>query len=199
VVLTSSGYKWAPESGIEFDNLAGERDYTPNKMYGQSKLANHLYVRQLAKNLAGSTATANSVHPGVIMTNLGRSFPRWQQVAARLIGWTFMKSVEAGTATTCYVATAPALATISGHYFADCNPETPGGNMENDALAAKLWAVSEELTRPYLLGPDVGLARASAPREKQRAQWLAENRTAVEAYNDHVEKHGVFSDVLRSF
>jgi NAD(P)-dependent dehydrogenase (short-subunit alcohol dehydrogenase family) len=64
VVLTSSGYKWAPESGIEFDNLSGERDYKPNKMYGQSKLANHLYVRQLAKNLAGSTSTANSVHPG---------------------------------------------------------------------------------------------------------------------------------------
>ena len=153
VVLTSSGYQWAPEAGIEFDNLSGERDYKPNKMYGQSKLANHLYVRQLAKNLAGSTSTANSVHPGVIMTNLGRSFPQWQQVAARLIGWTFMKSVDAGTATTCYVATAPALATVSGHYFADCNPESPGGNMENDALAAKLWAVSEELTRPWLLAP----------------------------------------------
>jgi NAD(P)-dependent dehydrogenase (short-subunit alcohol dehydrogenase family) len=150
VVLTSSGYQWAPESGIEFDNLSGERGYKPNRMYGQSKLANHLYVRQLAKNLAGSTTTANSVHPGIILTNLGRSFPKWQQVAGRLIGWTFMKSVEAGTATTCYVATAPALAGVSGHYFADCNPESPGGNMENDELAARLWQVSEELTRPYL-------------------------------------------------
>jgi NAD(P)-dependent dehydrogenase (short-subunit alcohol dehydrogenase family) len=151
VVLTSSGYQWAPEAGIEFDNLSGERDYQPNKMYGQSKLANHLYVRQLAKRLAGTTTTANSVHPGVIMTNLGRSFPQWQQIAAKLIGWTFMKSVEAGTATTCYVATAPALASVSGYYFADCNPEVPGGQMENDELAEKLWQVSEGLTRPYLL------------------------------------------------
>jgi NAD(P)-dependent dehydrogenase (short-subunit alcohol dehydrogenase family) len=151
VVLTSSGYQWAPEAGIEFDNLSGERDYNPNRMYGQSKLANHLYVRQLAKNLAGTATTANSVHPGIIMTNLGRNFPKWQQVAAKLIGWTFMKSVEAGSATTCYVATAPALATVSGHYFADCNPEVPGGQMQNDELAAKLWQVSEELTRPYLL------------------------------------------------
>jgi NAD(P)-dependent dehydrogenase (short-subunit alcohol dehydrogenase family) len=151
VVLTSSGYMWAPEGGIEFDNLSGERDYNPNKMYGQSKLANHLYVRQLATNLVGTTTTANSVHPGVIMTNLGRSFPKWQQVAAKLIGWTFMKSIEAGTATTCYVATAPALANVSGYYFADCNPEVPGGQMQSDELAAKLWQVSEELTRPYLL------------------------------------------------
>jgi len=151
VVLTSMGYQWAPEAGIEFDNLSGERDYEPNKMYGQSKLANHLYVRQLASNLASTTTTANSVHPGIIMTNLGRSFPKWQQLAGKLIGWTFMKSVEAGAATTCYVATAPALAAVSGYYFADCNPEVPGGQMQNDELAAKLWQVSEELTRPYLL------------------------------------------------
>lgn len=150
VVLTSSGYQWAPEGGIEFDNLSGERDYNPNKMYGQSKLANYLYVRELAKRLAGTTTTANGVHPGVILTNLGRNFPEWQQYAAKLIGWTFMKSIEAGAATTCYVAASPALAKVSGYYFADCNPEVPGGQMQNDALAARLWQVSEELTRPYL-------------------------------------------------
>ncbi len=151
VVLSSSGYMWAPEVGIEFDNLSGERDYKPNKMYGQSKLANYLYVRQLAQSLAGTTTTSNAVHPGVIQTNLGRNFPQWQQTAAKLIGWTFMKSVEAGTATTCYVATAPGLATASGYYFADCNPEVPDGQMQNDALAAQLWEVSTELTKPYLL------------------------------------------------
>ena len=120
-------------------------------MYGQSKLANHLYARELARRLAGTTTTANSVHPGVIMTNLGRNFPEWKQVAARLIGWTFMKSVEAGAATTCYVATAPDLAKVTGQYFADCNPEVPGGQMQNDELAAKLWQASEDLTREYLL------------------------------------------------
>lgn len=151
VVLTSSGYQWAPAVGIEFDNLSGERDYDPNRMYGQSKLANHLYVRELARRLRGTTTTANSVHPGVIFTNLGRHFPRWQIFLASLIGWTFMKPLEAGAATTCYVATAPALAGVSGHYFADCNPELPGGQMQNDELAARLWRVSEDLTRPYLL------------------------------------------------
>ncbi|MCE7901350.1 MAG: SDR family NAD(P)-dependent oxidoreductase [Gammaproteobacteria bacterium PRO9] len=151
VVLTSLGYKWAPKAGIEFDNLSGERNYDPDKMYGQSKLANHLYVRQLAKIMAGTPVTANSVHPGIVMTNLGRSFPEWKKALGKLIGWTFMKSIEAGAATTCYVATAPALAHVSGYYFADCNPEVPGGQMQNDALAARLWQVSEELTRPYLL------------------------------------------------
>jgi len=42
-------------------------------------------------------------------------------------------------------------------------------------------------------------ALASALKEKQRAAWLAENKAAMQAYNDHVEGHGVFSAGLRSF
>jgi antitoxin CcdA len=42
-------------------------------------------------------------------------------------------------------------------------------------------------------------ALAEALKQKQREQWLAENRGAIAAYNQHVEKHGVFSDGLRSF
>jgi antitoxin CcdA len=42
-------------------------------------------------------------------------------------------------------------------------------------------------------------ALAGALKKKQREQWLAENRKAINAYNEHVEAHGVFSDDLRSF
>lgn len=150
VVVSSGGYRWAPEAGIEFDNLSGERGYEPNRAYGQSKLANGLFSLELARRLEGTNATSNSVHPGVIHTNLGRHFPKWKQTLAHLIGWTFMKSVEQGAATSCYVATAPTLARVSGQYFEDCNPVIPGGHMRDGALAARLWDVSTELTRPYL-------------------------------------------------
>ncbi|MDX2143294.1 MAG: SDR family oxidoreductase [Rhodospirillaceae bacterium] len=151
VIVSSMGYRWAPEAGIEFDNLDGKRDYTPNKMYGQSKLANGLFSLELAKRFAGTTTTSNSIHPGVINTNLGRHFPFYVRIAASLIGWTFMKTVEEGAATQSYVATAPALATTSGLYFEDCNPVIPQtANMQNMELAAKLWAWSEEVTKKYL-------------------------------------------------
>lgn len=42
-------------------------------------------------------------------------------------------------------------------------------------------------------------ALAEALKKKQREQWLAENRKAINAYNEHVEARGVFSDDLRSF
>ena len=150
VVVSSGAYKQAPAAGIEFDNLSGERDYEPRKAYGQSKLANYLFVRELARRMEGTRVTANALQPGVIMTNLGRYLPWYQIVTAKLFGWTFMKTVEAGAATQVYLATWPKLAGFSGYFFKDCNPFLPGGNMENDALAAKLWTVSEDLTRPYL-------------------------------------------------
>ena len=42
-------------------------------------------------------------------------------------------------------------------------------------------------------------ALADALKKQQHEQWLAENSEAVNAYNDHVEAHGVFSDNVRSF
>lgn len=152
IVVMSSGQatRNAPAAGIEFDNLSGERDYTPAKGYGQSKLANMLFVRELARRLQGTAVTANAVQPGVVMTNLGRYLPEWKMLLSRVIGFTFMKPLEAGAATQCYVATYPALAGVSGYVFKDCNPVRVGGHSEDDAMATKLWQVSEELTRTYL-------------------------------------------------
>jgi antitoxin CcdA len=42
-------------------------------------------------------------------------------------------------------------------------------------------------------------ALLEALKQRQREQWLAENRAAIAAYNDHVEEHGSFSDGLRTF
>lgn len=146
VVLSSSGHQWAPDGGIQFDNLSGEREYEPMKMYGQSKLANGLFAFELARRLEGTNTTANAVHPGIINTNLGRHFPKWQLAFAKLFGWTFMKNVPEGAATQTYVAASPLVEGMSGFYFADCNPVVPDPRMEDAALAARLWDESVALT-----------------------------------------------------
>jgi len=61
-----------------------------------------------------------------------------------------LKSVPQGAATTCYVATSPALAKISGAYFSDCNRKTPSPQAGDDAMAERLWSVSKELVKGYL-------------------------------------------------
>ena len=152
VVVLSSGQatRNAPDTGILFDNLSMDGIYTPDLGYGHSKLANALFSLELARRLNGTQVTSNSVRPGVIMTNLGRHLPWWQKVASELLGWTFMKSVPQGAATTCYVATYPDLRQTSGHMFENCNPLRQGGFTEDGDMAQRLWTVSEDLTRDYL-------------------------------------------------
>ena len=150
-MVSSGAHRWAPEDGIQFDNLSGEKGYDPLTAYGQSKLAVALFAQELSRRMEGTAVTANSVLPGVIMTNLGRHYPTWKITLSKLIGWTFMRSVEQGVATTCYVATRPEFAKVSGHMFFNCNPITPEGtHMSDKDLAKKLWNVSIELTKAYL-------------------------------------------------
>lgn len=153
VTVSSQGFMWAPEAGIMFDHLDGSwGEYSPMEAYGHSKLANGLFSLELARRLEGTSTTSNSIHPGVINTNLGRHFPWYVRVMASVVGWTFMKPVEAGAATQTYAATAPALSDVSGYYFEDCNPVVAGYHMEDPEMAGRLWAISQELTEPYLSG-----------------------------------------------
>ena len=150
VLLSSRAHRRA-ENGIEFDNLDGSQRYEPWGAYGVSKLANALCARELAGRISHTNATANSVHPGVIATNLSKHLPGWQQTAAKYLGWMFMKTIPEGAATQTYVATNPELVGVRGFYFADCQVnEGATPYLYDDAMAAQLWEVSVEMTRDYL-------------------------------------------------
>jgi NAD(P)-dependent dehydrogenase (short-subunit alcohol dehydrogenase family) len=159
VVSSRAAYRRAPEAGIEFDNLDAHRDYNDRRAYGQSKLANALFALQLGKLLRGTRITANALHPGVINTEIDRNMSGFLQTGfAMLAALGRTKSVEQGAATQCYVATASELGAISGRYFEDCNAVTVGdGHLHNEAMAERLWQVSEDLVGDYLVthtGPD---------------------------------------------
>ena len=146
-MVSSGAHAWAGEKGIQFDNLSGEKVYDPRQFYGQSKLANGLFSRELARRIADTDATSNSLHPGVIKTNLIRHMPG----RADDDGSWADKDIPQGAATQCYVATAPALAGVSGLYFKDCNPTDPHEQMTDDAVGRE--------TVDGLRGADGGLPR----------------------------------------
>lgn len=152
-VGSRAGYRRAPPEGIDFDNLRGEKTFDAGAAYGRSKLANALFSRELSKRLAGSTATSNVIHPGLVKTNIARTAPGFLRGAFNLLGGLIAKTPEQGAATQIYVATAPALAGVSGAYFEDCNPVNVSGQhyMDDDAMAAHLWTVSEQMCAGYLI------------------------------------------------
>jgi WW domain-containing oxidoreductase len=149
VVLSSLMHWMAPRGGIDFDNLTGDKGYKPMRAYGQSKFANLLFAKELARRFAGTARTANAVHPGVIpTTNLFKNMylpSPVRQFAPALMTALIYKNIRQGAATSCYVAVNPAAASLSGEYFADCNVSRPRSDANDHDLAARLWNVSEKI------------------------------------------------------
>ncbi|MEP7051948.1 MAG: SDR family oxidoreductase [Pseudomonadota bacterium] len=145
VVLSSGAHKAAPKVGIDFENLTGARGYNAWQAYGQSKLANLLFSKELATRLKGTSKTANSLHPGVIKTELSRNMSPVVALALGAASPIAFKSIPEGAATQCYVATRPELASVSGQYFSDCNVAEPSKLARDAALATRLWEESERI------------------------------------------------------
>lgn len=146
VMLSSAAHQMTYREGIQLANLSGERGYNPWRAYGQSKLANLLFARALAKRFEGSGRTATAVHPGAIATNLGRHMAPWlQTVVTGVAGLLVLKDVHQGAATQCYAAVHPDAAGLNGEYFEDCNVSKSSKHGRSAELAEKLWAASEEI------------------------------------------------------
>jgi NAD(P)-dependent dehydrogenase (short-subunit alcohol dehydrogenase family) len=154
VITLSSG---AHKGGrIAFDNLGGDRRYFRWRAYAQSKLANLLFALELDRRLraAGSTVKSLAAHPGYSATNLQSSGP--PTVDALLmapVNRFYAQSDEMGALPTLYAATVPGLE--GGAYI---GPDglgemrgyptrvSPNGTARDEALARRLWTVSEQLT-----------------------------------------------------
>jgi len=134
-------------SRIDFDDIEGKKSYSPFKIYGQSKLANILFTRELARRLAGSGVTANCLHPGFVATNFtaGKGFTfRVFQAMAKV----FAISPERGAETTVYLASSPEVEGLTGGYFSRSKPANPTAAAWDDPAARRLWDLSEAMTRP---------------------------------------------------
>ena len=150
VVLSSRAHAYARQHGMELDNLSGERNYNDWRMYGRSKLANILFARSLNKRFKGTNKRANSVHPGVIKTNLGRYVADREAMYEQIQRTIPLKTIPQGTATQLLVATHPELEGIGGHYFSDCQIAKPISQGQDDALAEDLWNITATIIQDIL-------------------------------------------------
>jgi NAD(P)-dependent dehydrogenase (short-subunit alcohol dehydrogenase family) len=166
VTLTSAGHSRAD---VDLEDPNFERsEYSPWVAYGRAKTANALFARELAQRAGPSGLLSFAVHPGGILTDLGRhltddlinemaDFARRRSAAISEHGESkdiHFKTVEAGAATQVWAATTSELAGHNGAYLADCGlgvlGADPGVNgfmpyLLDDEHAATLWELSERL------------------------------------------------------
>ena len=145
---------------MHFDDLMATRRYSAWGAYAQSKLANLLFTRELQRrlDLTGIATLAVAAHPGYAATNLQSGGPRmrnrgWMERITDLGNQVFAQSAEMGALPTLFAATAPGLPGDSyvgpdGFLEQHGHPRLVDRSSaaRSDAVARRLWAVSEELT-----------------------------------------------------
>jgi NAD(P)-dependent dehydrogenase (short-subunit alcohol dehydrogenase family) len=141
---------------IDFNDLQGERSYSPWGAYNQSKLANILFSNELARRAEGSKLTSLAVHPGVSKTQIGVNGPGFKDPKTFFIFKvaTFLTQSDAdGALPTLYAATSPnahAAEYIGPDGFMEMKGSPvvvqPKPHALDPATAERLWQVSEQLT-----------------------------------------------------
>jgi len=127
---------------VDLTSVATGAPLTPDG-YQTSKLLNILFVRDLARRLAGTGITANAADPGFVRTNLGRYASggrRMLLTASRPM----QSSPERAAATPVYLATSDQVAAVTGGYYANEHPMELSGLATDSKLARRLWAVSAQ-------------------------------------------------------
>ena len=143
VVTVSSGAH--ARGSIDFEDLQGQRVYSGERAYNQSKLANVMFTYELARRLQGAGVTANTVHPGVVRTNFGREDAKgWMRLMLPVIR-PFLKSPDKGAATSVYLASSPEVQEATGQYFTKQKANRSSTASYDATAAARLWDVSATL------------------------------------------------------
>lgn len=130
---------------IRKNDLNSEKSYNKYMAYCQSKLANVLFSRELSKRLQGTGVTVNSLHPGVVQTELNR----YQPITSKLIYpfYICFKSPKSGAQTQLTVALDPDLEKVTGKYFDNCAIKEESTAAKDDEMANWLWNTSVEWTK----------------------------------------------------
>ena len=137
VNVSSEGHR---SGRLEWDNLELERGFGTFRAYANTKLAQILFTRELARR--EPAVAANALHPGAIATGIWRAapaFPRW------ILGLV-LPSAEKGARPVVRLASARELEGVTGRYFKKMREEKPSAAAVNDADAARLWKIAEEAT-----------------------------------------------------
>jgi len=139
VTVASIGHR---RGRLDFDDLGYERGYSIMRAYTRSKLANVLFAAELARRLAGTGVTSNSLHPGSVDTNIWSGAPLWAKPIIQILFRPFFISAEQGGARIVQLVASPELEGVSGQYFENGRAVAPAPPASDPALARRLWDVS---------------------------------------------------------
>lgn len=128
---------------LNFDVIKKDKGLSSGfKGYGDAKLCNVLFTKELHKRYAERGLTAFCLHPGVVKTSWGHNMKGFIGGLVKF-GQLFMITPAKGAATSVYLATGAGLEKYSGGYYKRSRLASPANRANNAEDAEKLWALSE--------------------------------------------------------
>lgn len=138
---------------FDVDDLEARRKYSPNRAYGNAKLANILFTRELDARYRGQGISTAAFHPGAVASSFAAGSTSAMRVMYRTALNRFLISTEQGARTLVWLATSePGTDWQSGKYYYKCKISTAGKDAYDAALSARLW---DESARMVGLAPAV--------------------------------------------
>ena len=132
---------------IRFDDINLKKGFNVIKAYSQSKLANVLFTRELARRLKERGITVNCCHPGAVATNIGVDRDTGFGKTITGILKPFFQTPKEGARTAVFLATDESVKDITGEYFYKCKIGKSSKRSKDMELAKKLYEFSKELVR----------------------------------------------------
>ncbi|MEM6800383.1 MAG: SDR family oxidoreductase [Bacteroidota bacterium] len=131
---------------IVLDNLNSEQKFSQMGTYGHTKSLLTSYTNELARRLADTKVTANSLHPGVVFTQMIKDYAGPAKGLVKFLGSMMFKSPAQGAENSIYVATAPELAAVSGKYFVKKKAVSPKSVTLDPQIAEEVWQKAANMT-----------------------------------------------------
>lgn len=148
VNVSSGGHKWGT---FYEEDPHMNKSYNVIKGYGQSKLANILFTKELALRLQDTNVLVNTLHPGAVATNLGVDRKTgFGKTIYKLLTPVFQTPAE-GAATAIFLASSPDIEGMSGEYFYKKKIHKVSDAANDQELGKRLWAWSEKEVNYHLL------------------------------------------------
>lgn len=132
---------------LNFDDLQHKKSYGIGgwRAYGESKLANVLFTYELAQRLAGTSVTANVLHPGFVSTGFGHNKGQLMGMVMGVMQGLFALTPEQGAETMIYLASSPEVEGVTGKYFDKSKAVQSSSQSYDKDSARRLWEVSESM------------------------------------------------------
>jgi len=130
---------------LDLDDLTNKKQLSTMQIYGNTKLANVLFTRELAERLDGTGVTVNALHPGCVKTEIFRNATGLHAIFTQLIFSIVAKNSEEGAFTTIRLAVDPSLDKTTGKYFSDCKEARVSKKAKDKALYHRFFELSEQI------------------------------------------------------